>query len=608
MKKRIAYISLYFFTVLLIFILQKPLFMLYNGSIEKEFGFADYMQVMVHGASLDAATAGYLTAFPFLLVLISIWFRKFPLKKILYGYYILAAALISIIFVVDMALYTFWGFKLDVSVFLYIDSPKEALASVSVGFILLRVLAILLLIALNSWVLLKITPSVLTATRKRIAGTAGMLLLGGVLFIIIRGGVTESTSNIGQVYFSNEPFLNHSAVNPDFSLLSSMGKSQDFASEFNFFDEEKRAALFDGLYPTTDGDSIIQVLNTKRPNILIILMEGFGGAFVEPLGGLPDVTPHFNRLSKEGIFFTNCYANSFRTDRGTVCTFSGYLGLPTASVMKIPAKSRTLPAIAEGLSKAGYKTDFLYGGDINFTNMKSYLLSTGYQRLIANTDFSLAEQTSNAWGVNDDITFEYLYNQLRNRKEEGPWHTAFLTLSSHEPFEVPYHRLEDKIPNAFAYTDECLGKFIDRLKQTPAWKDLLVICLPDHGFYYPREGSNAMPRFYHIPLLWLGGAVKQPMQVDKIMNQTDLAATLLGQLGLEHTAFTFSRNVLGSDYKYPFAFYSFNNGFSFRDSTGVTVFDNNSGSILFNEPEADESRLDKGKAILQTVYDDLGNR
>lgn len=608
MKKRIAYISLYFFTVLLIFILQKPLFMLYNGSIEKGFGFADYMQVMIHGASLDAATAGYLTAFPFLLVLISIWFRKFPLKKILYGYYILAAALISIIFVVDMALYTFWGFKLDASVFLYIDSPKEALASVSVGFILLRVLAILLLIALNSWVLLKITPSVLTATRKRIAGTAGMLLLGGVLFIIIRGGVTESTSNIGQVYFSNEPFLNHSAVNPDFSLLSSMGKSQDFASEFNFFDEEKRAALFDGLYPTTDGDSIIQVLNTKRPNILIILMEGFGGAFVEPLGGLPDVTPHFNRLSKEGIFFTNCYANSFRTDRGTVCTFSGYLGLPTASVMKIPAKSRTLPAIAEGLSKAGYKTDFLYGGDINFTNMKSYLLSTGYQRLTANTDFSLAEQTSNAWGVNDDITFEYLYNQLRNRKEEGPWHTAFQTLSSHEPFEVPYHRLEDKIPNAFAYTDECLGKFIDRLKQTPAWKDLLVICLPDHGFYYPREGSNAMPRFYHIPLLWLGGAVKQPMQVDKIMNQTDLAATLLGQLGLEHTAFTFSRNVLGSDYKYPFAFYSFNNGFSFRDSTGVTVFDNNSGSILFDEPEADESRLDKGKAILQTVYDDLGNR
>lgn len=607
MKKRIAYISLYFFTVLLIFILQKPLFMLYNGAIEKGFGFADYMQVMYHGASLDAATAGYLTALPFLLVLVSIWFKKFPLKKILWTYYVIVATLVSIIFVVDMALYTFWGFKLDASIFLYLDSPKEALASVSIGFIVLRVIIMLLLIALITWILLKITPSVLSITRRRWTGTGVMLLLGGVLFIIIRGGVTESTSNIGQVYFSSEQFLNHSAVNPDFSLLSSMGKTQDFASEFNFFDEGKRAELFDGLYPATDGDSIVEVLNTKRPNILIVLMEGFGGVFVEPLGGLPDVAPNFNRLTEEGVFFTNCYANSFRTDRGTVCTFSGYLGLPTASVMKIPAKSRTLPSIAEELVKAGYKTDFLYGGDINFTNMKSYLLSKGYQHLRADKDFTLAEQTSNAWGVNDDITFDYLYNQLKDRKE-APWHTAFLTLSSHEPFEVPYHRLEEKIPNAFAFTDDCLGKFIDKLKQTPVWDNLLVVCLPDHGFYYPRKGLNTGPQFYHIPMLWLGGAVKQPVKIDKIMNQSDLAATLLGQLGMNHSSFNFSRNVLGSDYKYPFAFYSFNNGFSFRDSTGVTVFDNNSESVLLDEPAGSEDRIDKGKAILQSVYDDLGRR
>ena len=103
--------------------------------------------------------------------------------------------------------YPFWGFKLDASVFLYIDSPKEALASVSIGFILLRVLAIVLLIVLNTWILLKITPSVLTAARKRVASTGAMLLIGGVLFIIIRGGVTESTSNVGQVYFSSEQFF-----------------------------------------------------------------------------------------------------------------------------------------------------------------------------------------------------------------------------------------------------------------------------------------------------------------------------------------------------------------------------------------------------------------
>ena len=140
--------------------------------------------------------------------------------------------------------------------------------------------------------------------------------------------------------------------------------------------------MFEGLYPT-EGENAVELLNTRRPNILIILVEGYGGVFIESLGGVPGVSPNWERLSKEGVFFTNCYANSFRTDRGTICTFSGYQGFPTLSVMKIPAKSRTLPSIAGKLMKEGYVTDFLYGGDINFTNMKSYLLGSGYQKLLS---------------------------------------------------------------------------------------------------------------------------------------------------------------------------------------------------------------------------------
>lgn len=607
MKKRLVYIIGYFLLVLLLFISQKPLFMCYNGAAEKGMGLDDYRQVILHGVSLDATTAGYLVAFPFLLVLASIWLKKFPLRRILTPYYVLVSLLISIVFVVDMSLYAFWGFKLDASIFLYLDSPQEAMASVSTGFILLRIVVILILAACYIGLMLKVTPKRLDAVSKKVVSTMLMLLLGGVLFIVIRGGVRESTANVGQVYFSNDQFLNHSAVNPNFSLLSSMGKSKDFASEFNFFSEEKRKDLFQGLYSVEDGDSIVSVLNTKRPNILIILLEGMGGVFVEPLGGLPDVTPNLNRLSEEGVFFTQCYANSYRTDRGVVCALSGYLGLPTASVMKLPTKSRTLPAISEELVKVGYTTDFIYGGDINFTNMKSYLLSKGYQKLTADTDFSLTEQASNAWGVNDDITFEYLYQQLKDR-EGGPWMTTFLTLSSHEPFEVPYNRLEEQIPNAFAFTDDCLGKFIDKLKQTPMWKDLLVICVPDHGSRYPKEYVDKGGEFSHIPMLWLGGAVGRVLEVNEIMNQTDLAATLLGQLGLDHSMFTFSRNVLGSNYTYPFAFHCYGGGFAFRDSTGVSVYDTKADRVSYEEPAVSAERIEKGKAILQSVYDDLGNR
>lgn len=336
-------------------------------------------------------------------------------------------------------------------------------------------------------------------------------------------------------------------------------------------------------------------------------MESFGGVFVESLGGIPGVSPNLERLSKEGVFFTNCYANSFRTDRGTVCTFSGYQSFPTVSVMKSPAKSRTLPSIAGKLREQGYATDFLYGGDINFTNMKSYLLGSGYQQLTADVDFSM-EERKNPWGVNDDITFEYLYRQIKERDTDQPWHTAFLTLSSHEPFEVPYHRLKEKIPNAFAFTDDCLGKFIDKLKTLPQWKNLLIVCLPDHGYYYPEEGLVHDPRIHHIPMLWLGGAIKQPMVIDKLMNQSDMAATLLAQLGISHKEFNFSRNVLGKNYKYPFAYYTYNNGFAFHDSTGTTLIDNNSGKTLIESPAPNERRTELGKAILQSSYDDLGAR
>ena len=609
MKKRIVYIVSYFFTVLLMFVIQKPLFMLYNDAVGKEVNLTDFGQVMWHGISLDATTAGYFTALPLLIILVSIWTKRISLKKLFLPYYILVAILLSIVFVVDMGLYPFWGFKLDASIFLYLDSPKEAMASVSTGFIAIRVLAMLVYAAFIVWTMVKVTPNTLDKVGKRIWGSLGMLLLGGGLFVIIRGGVSESTSNVGQVYFSNNQFLNHSAVNPCFSLLSSMSKSKDFASEFNFFDEEKRADLFEGLYPTKRSDINTKVLNTERPNVLLILMEGFGGAFIEPLGGLPGVAPNLNRLSEEGIFFTQCYANSFRTDRGTVSALSGYLALPTVSIMKVPAKSRTLPAISEELLKAGYQTDFLYGGDINFTNMKSYLLSKGYQKLTADADFSLAEQSSNVWGVNDDITSEWLLEQLKQRAEtDTPWFTTYLTLSSHEPFEVPYNRLEEKIPNAFAYTDACLGKLIEGLKQSPLWENLLVVCIPDHGFCYPQGTVDRGGEFSHIPMLWLGGAIKEPMKIDKIMNQTDMAATLLGQLGLDHSMFPFSRDVLSESYVYPFAFYSSGSVFAFRDSTGVSAYDIKADCISYEEPSASEERLNRGKAILQSAYDDLGKR
>lgn len=336
-------------------------------------------------------------------------------------------------------------------------------------------------------------------------------------------------------------------------------------------------------------------------------LESFTANAIGTLGGDEEATPNLNRISEEGVLFTNMYANSFRTDRGLVAILNGYLAQPTTSIMKYPAKSQTLPSISRTLTNEGYVADMLYGGDINFTNMQSYFFSAGYSKITADRDFPLSSRLSK-WGANDDITFAYLYDELTKREKGGRWLSTFLTLSSHEPFEVPYRRLEHPFLNSVAFTDSCIGHFIDKLKQTPVWDDLLIIMVADHGFRYPESLTEYEPLRYHIPMIWTGGAVKQPVKVTTIGNQTDLAATLLNQMGLPHQEFMFSKDLL--DPRYPaHAFYTYNNGFGFIDSTGVSAYDNESNKPLLEQPaDSNQQRINKGKALLQTLYDDLGSR
>lgn len=615
-KKIFLFIFCFFCTCLLLMAVQKPLFMLYHFDQAKDIPLMDYLRVIGNGAKLDVSVAGYLTVIPLLLSWVALWYDHPVLKRIMNLYLFLIALLLSALFCIDAELYTYWQFKLDATVFFYLQSPANAMASVTIGMFVKQIVLIAIGTAAIYFLLKYMVLPLFPAGEKSklpypVYGSIALILVGGVLFIAIRGGVTTSTANIGRVYFSQNQFLNHSAINPGFSLLASLSKSENFQEQFDFYPEEKRQELFSPLFPeknTTPKDSV-RLLNTSRPNILLILLESFSANAIESLGGTPDITPNLNRLSQEGVLFTQCYASSFRTDRGLVAALSGYPGQPTTSIMKIPAKSRTLPSIARSLDSAGYRSDVLYGGDINFTNMKGYFLSTGYSAVTSDTDFPIHQRLSK-WGAQDDVTFRYLYGELSARQQDdAPWMTTFLTLSTHEPFEVPYKRFEHPYLNTLAYADSCIGSFIDSLKCTSIWDDLLVVFVSDHGFRYPETLLDYSPERFHIPMLWIGGAVESPRRIDTIFSQTDLPAMLLGQMELPHDSYRFSRDILNGEYRHPFAFYTFNNGFSIIDDSGCSVYDNTGGRVIYQRPEAgSERRIEYGKAILQTLYDDLGNR
>ena len=597
--------KVYLLTVV-VFIIAKVVFMWANSE-DHTFTSGDVLDVVRHGLSLDLSTGLYIVIVPFLATMVSVWWNNHWLIHIQAIYFGIIAFAMALAFVADTSLYPFWGFKLDATCLQYLSAPSEATASVSGSYLMWRLLAIILVfVALWAGYL-----TILHKVRKHPAISAAKLkesviyILLIPLFVIgIRGGVDESTTNIGQVYYAQNQFLNHSAINPVFNFMYSLSHQLSDGNEYQFMEESVCEELVKDIY-TTESMGTDTLLNTARPDIVIILLESCGEQFANAM-------PRLQKLKQEGIWFSQCYGNSWRTDRGTVCTLSGYPSFPTTSVMKMPEKSRSLPSIASTLQKEGYHTDYLYGGDINFTNMRSYLIATGWEKLRWKADYTREEQTSAEWGVRDDITFKTLYEQLALLPEastrEDRYLTGFSTLSSHEPWDVPIHKLDDEVNNAFYYLDQCIDNFINGLKKAPQWQNLLVIMIADHGINHKDIDEQKPLERNNIPMLWVGGAIRSPRIINTLCNQTDLCATLLGQMQLPHDDFTFSRDVLSKTYTHPTAVHNYNNAQLLVDSTGCILYDFDAKRFTVNKAQDAENLLRINKAILQKTTNDLISR
>ena len=587
---------------LLVMAIEKPLFLLWYHAQAAEASAAELALVVWNGLKLDQTVAGYITALPLLVVLAALWIPGRWSRSVLKGYLLVIAAVSATAFAANLALYEYWAFPLDSSVLQYLASPKEALASVTAGQLLLQLLVAAAVFGGMAWCYLRVLRLYDPARRSthRAGSTLVLLLAAGVLFLPIRGGVSVATANVSKVYFSGRMFLNHAAVNPLFSFLSTLSDGDDALYEYEFFPEPERAAIFEPLrgdLPAGIGTDTL--LRTRRPNVVLFLVESFGRSTVdERVGGEP-VAPEFQRLKGEGVYFDNLFANSFRTDRGTVAVLSGFPAQTKMSVMKLPVKSQRLPSIARSLRREGYATSFYYGGDLNFTNTASYLYGTGFDRLTWQKDLHFDAPTSK-WGYADDVVIDaFTDHVLAEAASQRPFFAAMLTLSSHEPFDVPFAKFDDPMLNAMAVTDASLGRFVERVRQTPVWNDLLVILIADHAYPYPYGIANSDALRHRIPMLWLGGAVRRPAVVETYGSQSDLAATLLAQLGIAHGDFLFSRDLFDPA-RPKFGYWCFNNGFGVADAGGTTIFDCTSARVI--SPDSTAAQLRDGKAMLQTTY------
>jgi phosphoglycerol transferase MdoB-like AlkP superfamily enzyme len=599
MKSRIKVIGLLAIYWMTFFVVGRILFLVYHGQNTGLLSFSDIVRVLTLGLRMDAAMAGYWLILPCLLLCI-------PYPPARWNYYsqnIITITLLLVstfVIVVDLELYTHWGFRMNTTPLFYIG--RESIGSVNTGKLIGLIVVLIGLLGGFIFLYLRLISRKflsLEALKNRHVGL--MLLLTAALIIPIRSSFTVAPLNTGVVYFHKTmAFPNHAGINVvwNFFLALTSAKKNEYPK--SFYPDGDPISVLTALEESGGGTNILRV---KQPNVIMIIMESFTAKIIEPLGGLPGITPELNGLVKEGILFDNIYSSGDRTDKGLVAILSAFPAQPTSSIIKFPDKTLHLSYLSRAMQETGYHTSFVYGGDIGFANMNSYLTQAGFSHITADGDFD--GFTFTKWGVPDEFVFTRLGQECDTAK--APFFKVMLSLSSHEPFDIPGEPVIEGTDerslflNSCHYSDKSLGAFIREARKQPWWDETLIVVTADHGHHHPdRVQELKEKQRFRIPLLLLGGALAvRDTVVHTMGGQTDIANTLLTQIDRPRPDFHFSKNLLSGSAK-PFAVYVFHNGYGFVDTRGETIYDFDFNSFVKQEGELEN--VANGKAYMQALF------
>lgn len=606
MKKSIFFIRLFVFW-LVYFALFRLGFVLFYKSLLPAGELRDTLWAFAEGLRMDAAAACYFMIPAFVLYTLFYYYRKKQLFKLFAVYQYALIALLTLLHLLNIYLYRHWGEIISARIFIYAPFIKDDLSFISntdlfyllaSWLVLSGLFCLLSHYTVNRFFRHPASPG--QDIRKANAGTVAYgLLVPSLIIIGMRGGVQFTPINESKVYYSAYPINNVIATNVAWFMGFSMLDESNTKNPYVVMPDKKAKAIVHAMLSTT-SDSTMEVLNTQRPNIIIIMLESWTADVVKELGGDTASTPCFDTLRRHGFLFTHAYAGGERTDQGLAAIVSGFPSQPDHSIVNYPDKAAKLPFITDAFIKMGYSTSYYHGGDADFANMKIFLVHAGFSRIVDRRCFS-SGMSNGRLGINDQYVFA---RQLQDmNKEQQPFFSLIMTLSSHEPFEVPTHHkfsgrndIYDKFRNAIYYSDHSLAVYLANASHQPWFKNTLFILCSDHANFLPRRSSPYTPEGHHIVLMFYGGALKNEYrgkEFDKTTDQVDIAAMLYSQLHLNHSQFPWSKDDLNPGVKH-FAY--------FADDEGAGIVSGKQHLVFFFQP-ARISDFFIGKIPADSLYD-----
>jgi len=615
MKKLIWSLFKQFIFWILFFAFARTIYLVYNFEelISDKIPFFDILSGYWYGLKLDVATACYFLVFPLLIVLVQSLYNPKWLYKVNRIYTLIAIVIFSLIIATELGIYSEWHTKLHYKALMYITHPTEIYGSAnSLTFFLLLFIAGFMSIT-GYFLYRKYFYDEVKFTYNYWLRPVGIMAVTLPLMVIgMRGGFQQIPINQSQSYYSKFNILNLASVNSGFNLFISIDEnlSNFNKNPFEVYKKSDAEAEVKRIM-NTPGDSTLNILTTKRPNVVLIILESWSADLIESLGGRPGITPQFRKLEKGGVLFTNLISSGTRSEQGMACLFGGFPGHAISSITVQPDKYPKMPSLTKVLKQQGYQTSYYYGGQLIYGNIKGYIMSNGFDRIREVYDFG-NDVIKGKLGVHDEFVLERQHQELNKTKE--PFFSALFTLSSHSPFDQPMPEMlhwnvkERKYINAAYYTDDCLGKYFDKVRKEPWYKNTLFILVADHSHSSYKDWPFTSPMYHHIPMLFYGDVIKPAFrgyQCDKLGGHHDLASTLLNQLSLDAKPFRWSIDLLNPTSP-AYGYYSFEEGVGWVRKSGYFAYDERMKHYHQMQLPLNvrDSIVKEGKSYLQVLFDD----
>ena len=612
MKEQLVGFVKYFIFWIIFFLLAKVMFLIWNYDQSSLLSVKEVAGIFWHGFSMDSSTACYLLLLPGLLLSIRPFLPAGFVNRSVYFYTLLMLTVACVLMVLDLGLFPHWGTRVNVTIFNYINDPVSLKASISITDMLLALIICFTLIGGFILIYKKLFRNGIVSSNKvKWVALPVQLLLTAALILPIRGGLDTSPMNLSSVAFSTKMFVNQSASNYLWNFAKSVEKRKRLSNPCVYMAKEESTRIFNDIKSQDTISArprLIKMNQGKQPNVILIILESFSNKVIASLGGLKGVAPNLDSLCTKSTVFTSFYSTGNRSDRGISAILGGYPSLLSTSIMVYPEKSNTLTLLPEYFNRHHYNTSFYYGGDINFYSLKSFVLQGNYKKMVTKSDFPSELGRMSKWGVPDGYVFKKASEDLKNDRE--PFMKTIYTISSHPPFDVPYSKIKgsghrEMYLNSVAYTDSCLGEYIDELRRSPLWKNTLLIVTADHGTSQPGPTDITDPASYRIPLIWSGGVVDSIQRIETICQQPDLGTTLVHQLGWETDKAPFSKDFFTA---HPYAFYMHDSGWGYVMPQGCFYFDLSTNQFETKNGDANNMDWSFPKAYMQVLHDDFTSR